>query len=187
VDFEALERASTLRAVDVAGGLCTLIEGETFYLAAYEADLPAGKWPQLDGEQKVGSGETPMGDGWILSLEERIGETVYAEARDNGDPFTAWLDADLVAGSPSTGLRTRLRVRPFRAGDRFEPLGMAGMSVKLSDLFVNLKIPKRMRKSWPLVCVDDEIAWVAGLRLAEKYKVTEKTSRVVKLGLKRLP
>jgi tRNA(Ile)-lysidine synthase len=64
---------------------------------------------------------------------------------------------------------------------------MAGMSVKLSDLFVNLKIPKRMRKSWPLVCVDDEIAWVAGLRLAEKYKVTEKTSRVVKLGLKRLP
>ncbi|RPH59236.1 MAG: tRNA(Ile)-lysidine synthetase, partial [Chloroflexi bacterium] len=48
-----------------------------------------------------------------------------------------------------------------------------------------VKLPRRARARWPLVCVDDEIAWIPGYRLGDKFKVTEKTQRVVKLTLKR--
>ncbi|MBA4379388.1 MAG: tRNA(Ile)-lysidine synthetase, partial [Anaerolinea sp.] len=74
-------------------------------------------------------------------------------------------------------------VRPRREADRFQPLGMDGRSVKLSDFFVNVKLPKRARAKWPLVCVGAEIAWLAGFRIAHPFRITEKTKRVVHLSL----
>jgi tRNA(Ile)-lysidine synthase len=62
---------------------------------------------------------------------------------------------------------------------------MAERTMKLSDLFINLKIPKRFRKNWPVVCVDDEIAWVPGLRMGHRYRCTESTRRVLVLRLTR--
>jgi tRNA(Ile)-lysidine synthase len=76
-------------------------------------------------------------------------------------------------------------VRTMHAGDRFQPLGMGGQSVKLQDFFVNVKLPKRARAKWPLVCVKDEIAWVAGLRIAHPFRVTENTKRALQLQLRR--
>ena len=174
VDFDALERAASLKPVDLACGLRILVEGQILYLAEDESVLPVGV-PQIDDERKVESGEYRMGNDWLLTCELlTVSHDPYS-----ADNFTALLDADLTGD--------RLRLRTFRSGDTFKPLGMPDMSVKLSDLFVNLKIPKRLRKNWPLLCVDDEIAWIPGLRLAEKYKVTPRTSRFVKLQLKKLP
>jgi tRNA(Ile)-lysidine synthase len=180
VDFDALERAATLIPTDLAGGLKTIIEQDVLYLTDNEAKLP-NKHPQVDEACWVSSemdsvATIQLRNGWVFTAQvleiEDCALTTY-------DPFIAQLDADLAAG--------RLRLRPFRAGDRFEPLGMAGQTVKLSDLFTNLKIPKRLRKSWPVLCVGDEIAWVGSLRMAERFKIRENTRRVLKLQLKRLP
>ena len=168
IDFAALERASTLEAVDLAGGLRLFVEGAKIYLAAYEADLPFADWPQVENSQLVN---------WELVTTIFDGENLLASVQENGDPLIAWLDADLTEG--------RLRVRAAQAGDRFQPLGMSGAFVKLQDFFVNVKLPRRARAKWPLICVGDEIAWVAGLRLAHPFRVTEKTRRVLKLGLKK--
>ena len=170
VDFAALERAATLQPVDMTGGLRLFVEGAKIYLAAYEADLPSVEWPQ------VVNGELA---GWELVVETVAGENLFVQAREKSDPFIAWLDAGLMGD--------RLRVRAVHAGDRFQPLGMSGASVKLQDFFVNIKLPKRARSKWPLVCVGDEIAWVAGLRLAHPFRVTEKTKRALHLQIKRLP
>ena len=55
-----------------------------------------------------------------------------------------------------------LKVRAWRAGDR-----LAGMSKKIQDVFVDAKIPRSARESWPLVVRGDEVLAVPGIVEAE--------------------
>ncbi|MDX9991082.1 MAG: tRNA lysidine(34) synthetase TilS [Anaerolineales bacterium] len=180
LDFDALARAATLTPSDLAGGLKTILEQDVLYLTNNEAELPTNL-PQIDEVCQVSCDlyaltAIQLGKGWVFTAQVLEIEDC---ALTTADPFVAQLDADLAAG--------RLWLRPFRAGDRFQPLGMAGQTVKLSDLFINLKILKRLRKNWPVLAVEDEIAWVGGLRMAERFKIKENTRRVLQLRLKRLP
>jgi tRNA(Ile)-lysidine synthase len=58
-----------------------------------------------------------------------------------------------------------LLVRPGRAGDR-----LAGRSKKVQDLFVNAKVPRSERDSWPLVVRGDEVVAVPGVAAAHGYE-----------------
>jgi tRNA(Ile)-lysidine synthase len=51
-----------------------------------------------------------------------------------------------------------LRVRGWRPGDR-----LAGRSKKIQDVFVDAKIPRSDRESWPLVVRGDEVLAVPGI------------------------
>jgi len=55
-----------------------------------------------------------------------------------------------------------LKVRAWRAGDR-----LAGRSKKIQDVFVDAKIPRSARESWPLVVRGDEVVAVPGIVDAE--------------------
>jgi tRNA(Ile)-lysidine synthase len=55
-----------------------------------------------------------------------------------------------------------LKVRAWRAGDR-----LAGRSKKIQDVFVDAKIPRSARETWPLVVRGDEVVAVPGLVEAE--------------------
>jgi tRNA(Ile)-lysidine synthase len=57
---------------------------------------------------------------------------------------------------------TGLKVRTWRAGDR-----LAGRSKKIQDVFVDAKIPRSARESWPLVVRGDEVVAVPGIVEAE--------------------
>ncbi len=172
INFQALERASTLKATELAGGLKTLVEGETLYLTDSEAGLPS-PYPQISEEYSVISSQLEIGSGWILTCNTLDAES-WSLIADN---WSASFDADLT--------ENRLRLRPFRPGDKFEPLGMPQQTMKLSDLFVNLKISKRLRKNWPVLCADDEIAWVPGLRMGHRFRCTNSTRRVLALRLEK--
>jgi tRNA(Ile)-lysidine synthase len=78
-----------------------------------------------------------------------------------------------------------LRVRSFRPGDRFVPLGMQGKK-KLKDFFIDAKVPRWKRHEIPLVVSGNDICWVAGLRIDDRYKVSPGTPRSVHLVMKRL-
>ena len=53
---------------------------------------------------------------------------------------------------------------------------------KLQDFFVDEKVPRGDRGRVPLVCAaDGRIAWVVGYRLAEPFKVTAATKRVLRI------
>ncbi len=181
IDFDALERAASLKPVDLAGGLKTILEADTLYLATGEAGLPKNR-PQIREPLALAPGRNEIGHGWVLTCELLNTEN-RTPTSDNWsqhtDIWSASLDADLTAG--------KLSLRPFRSGDRFEQLGMPHQTVRLSDLFVNLKVPKRLRKHWPVVCVGEEIAWIPGLRMGERFKVTENTRQVLRLDIKKLP
>lgn len=76
------------------------------------------------------------------------------------------IDKDCIQGD--------LFVRTRQAGDRFSPLGMKG-SKKLSDYLIDLKIPAFKRDEILLLCDEEEIIWVVGYRMSEKYKVSKNT------------
>jgi tRNA(Ile)-lysidine synthetase-like protein len=51
-----------------------------------------------------------------------------------------------------------LKVRAWRPGDR-----LAGRTKKIQDVFVDAKIPRSERESWPLVVRGDEVLAVPGI------------------------
>lgn len=81
-------------------------------------------------------------------------------------------------------VKNALNVRNRQDGDRFYPLGLTG-SKKLKDFFIDYKINRDERDKIPLVCDGDEIMWVVGLRISEKYKITDKTTRILEIVFER--
>ncbi len=78
-----------------------------------------------------------------------------------------------------------VRVRHWRAGDRFQPIGLP-RAAKLQDLFTNAKIPAARRRDLLLgESLDGEIFWVEGLRIGERFKLTERTRMVLDWRWKR--
>lgn len=82
-----------------------------------------------------------------------------------------------VAYIPCDGMMV---VRYARDGDRMQPFGMEGHK-KLSDVFIDRKIPKRKRATTPVVEVDGEILWVVGVAASEKSRIHEGAQNVVRL------
>lgn len=75
-----------------------------------------------------------------------------------------------------------LLIRSFRPGDRIQPLGME-KEKKIKDLFIDLKIPLRQRRHIPLLFKDDQILWVAGIRLDHRARVKPGTKRVLRVEI----
>ncbi|MGH7814890.1 MAG: tRNA lysidine(34) synthetase TilS [Candidatus Binataceae bacterium] len=70
--------------------------------------------------------------------------------------------------------------RNFVPGDRVSPLGMRGRR-KMKDIFVDRKLERARRGSFPLVAIGAEIAWAPGLVRSRHALVTGRTERVVRL------
>ncbi|MBW2019282.1 MAG: tRNA lysidine(34) synthetase TilS [Deltaproteobacteria bacterium] len=75
-----------------------------------------------------------------------------------------------------------LKVRNFKPGDRFKPLGMAG-SQKVKTFFINHKVPRSNRLRCPIMLSRGGIIWVGGYRIDDSVRVTEKTKKVLKAEL----
>lgn len=87
-------------------------------------------------------------------------------------PGSEWFDAERVG--------RRVILRYWRAGDRFQPIGMR-RSQKLQDLFTNLKVPRLERRHRVVATTDSgSIWWVEGLRIGELYKLGPETRKRLK-------
>lgn len=83
-----------------------------------------------------------------------------------------------VAYLDKSRLRFPLVLRKWRHGDSFVPLGM-NTRKKLSDFFIDSKLSlARKERVWVLVS-GGEIAWIAGHRIDDRYKVTDATTEVL--------
>jgi tRNA(Ile)-lysidine synthase len=189
VTYATLERAVAMinnpvhssARVDLKGGLRLLREMNHLYVCTLDAELPFNLWPQLTGMTSVTvpvPGQIELVGGWRFNCE-RWGLHMLAreQAERNEDPFQVWVDVK--------NLSKPLRLRVRRQGDQFAPFGLDGHSQKLSDFFVNVKMPQRARENWPLLCAGDEIIWVPGYRPAHAYRLTETTKSVLYFSLSR--
>lgn len=77
-------------------------------------------------------------------------------------------------------LGERLILRSWQEGDWFIPLGMPSKK-KLSDYFVDEKVPLLQKHRIPILESNGEIVWICGKRLDDRFKVTEGTRSVVRL------
>ena len=80
-------------------------------------------------------------------------------------------------------LDQRLVVRNFVRGDRMRPLGMEGER-KLTDVFIDKKLPRERRANWPLVVSGDEIIWIPALVCSGAALVTPATRTILRVKAK---
>lgn len=160
----------------LAGEVRVWREYDAMYLMPAQEVSVGDDWPQLADAAPLDlpiPGVCRLPGGWKLTTAW-VGDDpkVYRQAQGNRDPWRAWISLE--------GPGTTLKVRAPVPGDVLEPLGMPGQHVKISDLMSNLKVPRRARARWPLVCQGDEIVWVTGLRNAHPCRV-QPESRYVAL------
>jgi len=105
-----------------------------------------------------GSKRVDLGGG-LTAVREY--ETVWLERTPVAlEGEVRWGDWRIAADVPG------LKVRAWRAGDR-----LAGRSKKIQDVFVDAKVPRSARESWPLVVRGDEVVAVPGIVEAEGVHV----------------
>ena len=73
-----------------------------------------------------------------------------------------------------------LEIRVWKSGDVFQPLGMKNKK-KVSDFLIDEKINNFSKKYQSVLTVDEEIAWVCGLRISDWVKITRNTKEVALL------
>ncbi|WP_291583566.1 tRNA lysidine(34) synthetase TilS [Clostridium sp. UBA6640] len=93
-------------------------------------------------------------------------------------------DSDMAKYFDFDKVKDNIVLRYRKDGDRFTSLGMKG-SKKLKDLFIDLKVPRHERDIIPLICFGDEIGWIVGYRISEKFKVDNNTERILQICIER--
>ena len=76
-----------------------------------------------------------------------------------------------------------LTIRKWEQGDTFRPLGMKNFK-KLSDFFIDQKFSLKDKEDVWLLLSGNDIIWIMGHRTDDRYKITEKTKRVIKFTLR---
>jgi tRNA(Ile)-lysidine synthase len=109
--------------------------------------------------------------GKMLMIEEFINDH---QDIITSDANTAFLDMEL--------LPFPLTIRNIMPGDKFVPFGMTGHK-KVKDLFIDLKVPPVIRKQTPVLLKDDNIVWICGYRIDDRYKITPRTKKILKITL----
>ncbi len=160
----------------------------------WELHLPAGVFATGDGDQfEIRDHETALPEGVAFRYElsvpgsvevKEAGLRISAEIIKNisglklktRDGMTALLDLGKIGG--------KLLVRSRSQGDWFVPFGISG-SKKLKDFFIDEKVPGKKKDIVPIVESRGRIAWVAGMRIDDRFKITASTKKAVRLSLSR--
>ncbi len=80
-------------------------------------------------------------------------------------------------------INEELFLRPWKNGDKLTPLGMKN-SKKISDILTDFKIPHLNRKRILVLCHGEEIVWICGVRLSEKYKISRSSEEFLQLKIR---
>ncbi|MHC5201195.1 tRNA lysidine(34) synthetase TilS [Myroides sp. LJL119] len=90
-------------------------------------------------------------------------------------PNVIYLDADLLSFP--------LQIRKPESGDKFIPLGMKG-SKKVSKFFKDEKINIFEKKRTWILTSNNQIVWIIGNRMDDRFKVRSTTTNIIKIELK---
>ena len=87
----------------------------------------------------------------------------------NKNPNVAKLDFDKLSFP--------LKLRKWKNGDKFKPLGMRNFK-KVSDFFIDEKYSILAKQKQWLLCSEDDIVWIVGNRIDDRYKIETHTKKV---------
>ncbi|GFP77947.1 tRNA lysidine(34) synthetase TilS [Clostridium fungisolvens] len=88
--------------------------------------------------------------------------------------------SDLIKYFDYDKIKQKIIIRNRKNGDKIKPLGMTGTK-KIKDIFIDNKVPNSLRDEIPLVCFDNHISWVVGLKISDLFKVNKNTKNILQI------
>ncbi len=167
--------------LDFPHHLRLFVEGNSLLIAGSAFDPAAGEWPQLPeaGFQKLlpTDGTIDLGE-WLISVKSleldkaTIPELIAAMKQDSS---IIYLDrASLVFP---------LTIRCAMVGERFSPQGMDGQSQKMSDFWINRKLPRSQRARYPVIADQREIVWLPLFQAADTASISMKSKDLIEIRM----
>jgi tRNA(Ile)-lysidine synthase len=161
-EIEELTDHGGSASLDLGGGVRVISEyGLLRFQRDVDVEAPGPSTLPVPGRCRFGD--------WDLLCDLESGEEALQELGSADEPV---LDAAKLAAE--------LTVRGWQNGDRIHPLGLRG-SKSLQDLFTDAKVPRSLRHQLPVIESEGEIAWIAGVALSDRFKVTATTERAARL------
>jgi tRNA(Ile)-lysidine synthase len=152
------------RRVRFPHGIVARIEHGNFVISRGEAPRP------VPGEAIIaGPGTHPL-PWWNLSAAVERVDAMLVDPRGG------------AAEGCFAGVVFPVRVRGKRPGDRIVPFGMKGRK-KLSDLFIDRKIPLSRRGAIPVFEDARGVFWIPGVASAERTRIARGTRRALRIKL----
>lgn len=74
-----------------------------------------------------------------------------------------------------------LTLRHWNEGDVFQPFGMEGKSKKVSKLFKDEKLSLIDKEKVWLLCSNNQVVWVVGIRQDERFKIDPNSNNLLKI------
>ena len=165
---------------DVVDGLCRALQNETtgrrFYSRSHVAYVDRGNIvvAEVSDEDscqvavKQGQQRAYCGNAVLYFEVVDVDSLPTYNVADN----VALLDADKVAFP--------LTLRRWSEGDTFIPFGMTGRK-KVSDFLIDGKISMAEKGRQFVLISGSEIAWLVGRRIADPFRITDQTERVLRI------
>jgi len=123
--------------------------------------------------------EKIFSDEEFLILENKIDYPIaiqlseVEQISDKDNPDIIYVDKNL--------LKFPLVIRKYKEGEYFYPFGMQGKKKKISKFFKDEKLSVLDKENTWILYTDDQIVWVVGKRLDERFKVTPNTTSILKV------
>ena len=93
----------------------------------------------------------------------------------NRDANTELIDLDIIKNK-------NIQIRNWTNGDKFQPLGMNG-NKKVSDYLIDKKVDGFNKEMQLVLTANDEIVWLCGQIISNKFKITNRTSNMLELSM----
>lgn len=108
------------------------------------------------------------------------GKTLSTEiSQRNNEKYSAAKKYELISADE---LDEMFVLRKWKPGDKFIPLGMKSFK-KVSDFLNEQKVPSVLKKDQFVLENNNAIVWIVGLRIDNRFKLTENTKKICKLWI----
>jgi len=173
-----MNRAADAR-VDLPGLISAVKQADRLVLRVMDTPRQplAAEHPTEPYEYVIARGQLSDSDGCDQAIAATGGKVIFTLHTGSHTPkvstagqYTALFDIDQLSFP--------LRIRNYRPGDHFKPLGMRGTK-KLKKLFNERKVPLPERDRWPVLISGPEILWILGHQRSQTGALSRQTRQVL--------
>lgn len=168
----------------------TAVLFEILYPLGFNSAQISAIYSQLEGQ----SGKVFSNVRWtVLHNREQLQITLNEKIQSSVpqlDMFFAWKDEHFkVVPNPNIAyldaehIQIPITVRKWERGDKFVPFGMTGTK-NISDYLTDRKYSLFEKENQYVACSGDQIIWVIGERIDNRFRITDKTQRILILQKK---